>query len=190
MNSMDLSKVGLSGRRLYLRQVRQSDADERYERWMNDPEITRYLETRFARHTVPDLRSYVETTNADPANFFFAVVLNDGDRHIGNIKLGPVNPHHRLGDLGLIIGEKDCWGNGYASEAIELITRFAFEQLNLHKVTASCYANNAGSARAFQKVGFIVEAVRPAHFLCDGVYVDAVLLGKINPAEADAAGKG
>jgi RimJ/RimL family protein N-acetyltransferase len=182
---MALANIKLVGARLFLRQVCLADATENYARWMNDPEINCYLESRFVTHTVAGLRQYIEKTNADPHNFFLAIMLQADDRHIGNIKLGPVNPVHRLGDIGLIIGETDCWGKGYATEAIELITRFAFHELKLHKVTASCYANNPGSARAFQKAGFTIEAVRPAHFFCAGRFVDAILLGRINPTQSD-----
>ena len=48
-------------------------------------------------------------------------------------------------EIGIMIGEKDCWGNGFATECIELVANYAFDVLNLHKLTAGCYANHAGS---------------------------------------------
>lgn len=180
---MTAAELLLTGPRLHLRPVRPADADGPYLRWLNDPNVMRFLETRFATHTAEGLRNYIEQTTATPDNVFLAIVLRTDGRHIGNLKLGPINRVHQLGDIGLLIGEPDCWGKGYATEAIGLLASHAFEALRLHKLTASCYANNAGSARAFQKAGFTVEAVRPQHFLCEGKWVDAVLLGRINPAE-------
>src|SRR5205814_2669717 len=104
-------------------------------------------------------------------------VRKDNDQHIGNIKLGPIHWIHRYAEIGLLIGEKSCWGQGYASEAIRLVTTYAFERLNLHKVTAGCYATNVGSVRAFEKAGFVREGVRPRHCFCEGTYVDLILLG-------------
>lgn len=174
------SALFLEGERLYLRGVTSEDVTDAYLRWMNDPEVTRYLESRFFPQTKEGIRSFVESLQGDRDNAFFAIVLKEGDRHIGNIKLGPINWLHRLGEIGLMIGEKDTWGKGYAAEAIRLITDYAFRHLNLHKVTAGCYGSNQGSARAFERAGFTVEGLRPQHFFCEGEYVDFILLGKIN----------
>ncbi|WDT75387.1 MAG: GNAT family protein [Candidatus Manganitrophus sp.] len=171
----------LEGKRIYLREVRPSDVNERYYRWMNDPEITRFLESRFAPNAIENLRDYVAGKLGDRDNIFLAIVLKEEDRHIGNIKLGPIQWIHRLADIGLLIGEKDCWGKGYATEAIQLVSDYAFNVLNLHKVAAGCYGPNEGSARAFQKAGFIVEGVRKEQFYANGSYVDDILLGLIRP---------
>lgn len=171
----------LVGKRIYLREVRPSDVNERYYRWMNDPEVTYFLESKFYPNSLEGLREYVTSKLGDHDNVFLAIVLKEGDRHIGNIKLGPINWIHRFGDVGLIIGEKDCWGQGYATEAISLIARYAFDVLNLHKLTAGCHATNFGSLKAFQKAGFVVEGVRQQHLYCNGVYVDVVLLGLLSP---------
>ncbi|WP_202882291.1 GNAT family N-acetyltransferase [Candidatus Manganitrophus noduliformans] len=171
----------LEGKRIYLREVRPSDVNERYYRWMNDPEITRFLESRFAPNAIENLRDYVAGKLGDRDNLFLAIVLKEEDRHIGNIKLGPIQWIHRLADIGLLIGEKDCWGKGYATEAIQLVSDYAFNVLNLHKVAAGCYGPNEGSARAFQKAGFVVEGVRKEQFYSNGSYVDDILLGLIRP---------
>jgi len=162
---------------LYLREVRLSDVEGNYHRWMNDPEVTRYLESRFRPHSADSLREYIVARQKDQQTLFLAIVLENGDRHIGNIKLGPIDWIHRVGDIGILIGEKDCWGKGYAREAITALARFAFDTLNLHRLTASCYAVNEGSARTFQSVGFSIEGVRRGHYFCAGGWVDAVLLG-------------
>jgi len=180
---MSSAEVLLQGPRLRLRPVRVVDATECYAGWMNDPQVNCFLESRFEHHSTEDLRRFITVVQADPDVVFLAIELNASHRHIGNIKLGPINRRHRFADIGLVIGEKDCWGQGFATEAIQLLTEHAFGDLDLHKLTASCYANNAGSERAFLKAGFVAEGVRKRHFLCAGVFVDATLLGKLNPNE-------
>jgi ribosomal-protein-alanine N-acetyltransferase len=169
----------LQGERLYLREVRPSDVNAAYYRWMNDPAVTRYLESRFSPNPLEKLEDYVRGKLGDRDNVFLAIVLKDGDRHIGNIKLGPIDWIHRIGDIGLLIGERECWGKGYATEAIRVLVAHAFGTLNLHKVTASCYDANEGSTGAFKKAGFEVEGVRKQQFYCEGRYVDAIMLGKV-----------
>ncbi|HEY1157453.1 MAG TPA: GNAT family protein, partial [Arthrobacter sp.] len=104
----------------------------------------------------------------DPLNLFAGIFLREGDRHIGNIKLGPINVHHRRADIGLLVGDRACWGKGYASEAIAILSDFAFGRLGLHRLTAGMYAENEGSARAFEKAGYAREGLLRGHWLCDG----------------------
>lgn len=169
----------LQGERLHLREVRPTDVTNRYYAWMNDPDVTRYLESRFFPNSRAMLQNYVNAKAGDQDNVFLAIVLNQGNRHIGNIKLGPINWIHRFADVGLLIGEKDCWGHGYATEAISLVMEYGRKGLNLHGLTAGCYAPNVGSLRAFLKAGFVQEGLRKNRYFCDGQYVDEVLLGVI-----------
>ena len=173
----------MQGERIYLRKISPDDVNEAYCRWMNDPATNRFLESRFYQHTIETLREYIVARQGDNLNAFFAIVLKDGDRHIGNIKIGPIDPHHKLADIGILIGEQDCWGMGYASEAIALVVDYAFNVLGLHKVTAGCYAPNKGAIKAFEKVGFTQEGVRKAHCFFEGEYVDDILLGLVRPIE-------
>ena len=80
--------------------------------------------------------------------------------------------------MSLFIGEKAIWGKGYATEAIALASEYAFNGLNLHKLSAGFYAANIGSIKAFQKNGFIQEGLRKNHRIYQGAYVDEVLMGK------------
>ena len=171
----------IQGDRLHLREVRPSDVNENYYRWMNDPEVICYLESRFYPNSTDALRDYVNQKIGDRDNVFLAIVLKEGERHIGNIKLGPINWIHRFADVGLLIGEKDCWSKGYATEAIRLVVDYAFGTLNLHKLTAGCYDVNTGSVRAFLKAGFTQEGIRKSHFYYNGRYLDEILLGIFRP---------
>ena len=173
----------LSGERIYLREVRLSDVNEDYYSWMNAPEITQYLESRFTPYSMTSLEEYVESKLVSKDEIFLAVVRRENDKHIGNIKLGPINWIHRIGDIGILIGDKGSWGQGFGSEAVILVAQYAFNTLNLHKVTAGCYEMNKGAIRAFEKAGFVVEGVRKSHCFCQGKYVDTILLGRINERE-------
>lgn len=171
----------LEGARIALRPLRPADVTEAYCRWMNDPEVTQYLECRFVQHTRASLEDYVTQITQNPDYLFLAIILKAEDRHIGNMKLGPINQAHRTADLGFLIGEKSAWGQGYATEAIRLVTEYAFRELGLHKVTAGCYATNIASAKALRKAQFIQEGIRTQQYLCDGRYLDELLFGLVHP---------
>lgn len=179
----DMYEHFIEGDRLYLREVRSEDVNGDYYQWMNDPEITRYTESRFYPYSLEQLRAYVASLDGKREAVFLAIIEKSSQRHVGNIKLGNIDWIHRRADIGVIVGAKDCWGRGYASEAIALISDYAFKKLNLHKVWAGCYANNLGSIKAFKKAGFIEEGVQKSHYYGAGGYVDLVLLGKFNEGE-------
>lgn len=171
--------LSIKGRRIYLREIRLSDSNENYCRWMNDPEVNKFLESRFKRWTVKKIRDYIRKVKCDPSYKFFAILLKSNDRHIGNIKIGPIDRNHRFGDIGLVIGEKSMWGRGYASEAIKLLPKLAFGKMGFHKLTASAYANNKGSIKAFLRAGFKFEGARKKQYLSGGRYVDAIMVGLV-----------
>ncbi len=173
----------LTGERIYLRGVRLSDVNENYYRWMNDPEVTKFTESRFFPASTESLEEYVKAKQEDKDSIFLAIVIKENHQHIGNIKLGPINWIHRLADIGIIIGEKDYWGKGCAAESIRLISNYAFRALNLHKLTAGCYKGNVASCKTFEKAGFIKEGVRKAHVFSEGKYQDILQYGLINPGE-------
>jgi RimJ/RimL family protein N-acetyltransferase len=174
---MQKNKKFIEGKRIYLREVRLSDVNNNYYSWLNDPEVNLFLETKYFPRSIENILNYVKEMDGNPNEIFFAICLNDNNEHIGNIKLGPINWIHRFADISLIIGEKDYWGKGIASEAILELSTFAFSILNLHKLRAGCYSENIGSKRAFEKVGFKIEGVLKKQWLCQHIYQDEIMLG-------------
>ncbi len=159
-------------KRLTLRPITLNDTKGPYLNWMNDSEVNRFLESRFQVQTPETLTNFIKGLSPD-SNVFLAICLKDGT-HIGNIKLGPIQKTHLRGEIGIVIGEKKHWGKGYASEAIEAVTKFAFEELKLEKVTAGAYSENFGSLSAFKKAGFQQEAVLKNQYKNGDQWMDEV----------------
>ena len=167
----------LHSARLHLRALEPSDLNATYLGWLNDPEVNRYLETRFLPQTLEALLAYWQAHRDDPTSPWFAICLAADDRHIGNIKLGPIQWLHRRADLSLFIGDRSCWGQGFASEAIALVRDWAFRELDLQKLSAGIYAGNAGSQRAFEKCGFALEGTLRQEVVSSGDRVDIWRMG-------------
>ena len=167
----------LESERLLLRPVELADVNETYRCWMNDPAVMQYTESRFQTHSLEQIRQYVLSVQADARSRFFAIVENESGKHIGNIKIGHIHPVHRHADVGIIIGDKACWGKGYAAESLRLVAGYARQSLQLHKLTAGIYANNIGSIQAFLKAGFAQEGRFASHWFCGGEYVDGLQMG-------------
>jgi ribosomal-protein-alanine N-acetyltransferase len=157
----------------------ESAVGEDYPRWLNDPRVNRFLESRHVSHSLESTREFVRCCLASPSVLFLGIrSLELGGRHVGNIKLGPIDQCHGLGEIGLMLGEPGAWGRGIGSEAIAALCDISGSQLGLRKITAGCYASNVGSRKAFIKAGFDVEGQRRAHFILDGHPEDLVLMAR------------
>jgi [ribosomal protein S5]-alanine N-acetyltransferase len=167
------------GERIELFLLQPALVSDAYVAWLNDPVVNRYLESRFQTHDLDSTRRFVGTALADERVLFLGIRSRELDRHVGNIKLGPLDPHHGSAEIGIMIGDRAAWGRGVAREAIERIAAIARSQLRLRKLSAGCYASNAASERAFVKAGFVVEGRRAAHYLLDGRPEDGVMLGRL-----------
>ena len=150
---------------------------QQYVDWLNDPAVNRFLESRFQRHTLESTQAFVRACDANPEQLFAGIRYRPlGSAHVGNVKLD-LNRKHGLAEVGILIGEREIYGRGVASQAIMLISGIARRDLGLRRLTAGCYASNEGSVRAFVKAGFTVEGRRPGHFLLEGRPEDLILMG-------------
>jgi [ribosomal protein S5]-alanine N-acetyltransferase len=162
--------------RLQLRSLTASDASQAYLSWMTDPQVLRFLEARHGHIDIGALRDFIESCNAAEDVLLLGICEATG-RHVGNIKLGPIEQRYACAPIGIVIGERDCWGRGYAAEVIRALTRHAFERMALAKLYAGCYSSNHGSERAFLGAGWLVEGRQRARWVLDGKREDNVLLG-------------
>ncbi len=199
----------LESKRLYFKGIELSDLSDKYVAWMNDPEISQFMETWHFPHTRDNIEAYIKAHTDNRNEPFFGIILKESqsidelkyvgekfgvpslsyevvkknipiDRHIGNIKLGPINFIHRYAHVSLFICEKDLRGKGYGPEAIKLLTDYAFKRLGLHKLRAGIYCRNVASINAFKKAGFEFEAELRDHVWFNGEWISIYLMGKIN----------
>jgi RimJ/RimL family protein N-acetyltransferase len=165
-----------NGSEIYLTILSEANYSPNYAGWMNDYEITRFLESRWKYQTDASVRDYIRYMNESTTNFLFGIFLQDTNQHIGNIKIGGIDWIHRYGDVGLLIGERSHWGKGYASLAILQVTQIAFRHLNLNKLWAGIYKGNEGSYKAFIKAGWRDVGLLKNHRYSNGQYIDEYLV--------------
>lgn len=162
---------------IYLRQITLSDCTNRYVEWLNDPDVNRYLETRWHEQNLSTIKDFVRSQLDNNHSYLFAIVKRDTDKHIGNIKIGPINPYHHHADISYFIGEKNFWGRGLATQSIQLVCKFGFEDLNLHRIEAGAYSSAIGSWKALERNGFKREAIFRRQVISDDKYIDAYRYG-------------
>jgi len=135
------------------------------------------LAARFERLRPTALEQYINTVNISPTDVMFAVCDREHGRHIGNVKLQNINPDHGTADLSVVIGHASRWRQGLGTEAVALMTAYAFERLGLRRISAGAYTANQASIRTFLKCGYIKEGVSRGLYLLDGVTHDCLRVG-------------
>ncbi len=143
-----VTNLTLNSANIYLRTIDLEDCTPTYVNWLNDPEVNQYLETKWNEQTLESIRDFVNLQIKSVNSILFAIILGRDNRHIGNIKVGPINEHYRTADISYFIGDKALWGKGIATEAIGLVSDFSFEELELHKCEAGAYSVANGSWKA------------------------------------------
>lgn len=136
--------------------------DDDYLRWINDHDVTRYLNTKSA--TYDQLLKYVSFMIKSPKHFLFGI-YNETGQHVGNITLN--NIENNQADIGLLIG-KEHWNKGYGTEALKQVIAYAFNTLGLKRVWANCNLKNVSALKIFKKAGFKpfvldMELIKPAY---------------------------
>ncbi len=163
----------LKDERVRLRAIEREDISH-FLRWLNDPEVTRYL-TIFMPLSRGEEERWFEQQLQDRNRKVLAIETEDGET-IGNIALEEIDWKNRKATLGIVIGEKGRWGQGYGTEAIRTLLRFAFEELNLNRVSLAVFDFNERARRCYRRCGFQEEGVlRQAHYT-EGRYHDVILM--------------
>lgn len=107
----------------------------------------------------------------------FGLRTLDDDRLIGSIGFFDIEWSNRVAWLGMGIGDRAYWGQGYGSEALSLALRYAFCELNLHRLSLSVIAHNARAIALYEKAGFRREGVFREYGERDGRRYDLILYG-------------
>ncbi len=158
--------------RLVLEPFGEKHLTPRYVRWLNDPEVTRWSEQRHVTHTLESCRAYYESFVGTP-NMFFAIVHKGELGHVGNLNVY-VEPRHGLADIGILVGERSAWGNGYGYEAWTCILHALLKEPSIRKVTGGSAANNVAMQKIMRAAGMVEDGRRARHYVYDGSEVDIV----------------
>jgi RimJ/RimL family protein N-acetyltransferase len=165
----------LEGKLVNLRPVEAGDLDRMFT-WINDREVIEFLGARYPISMSEEERWLTSQPPADFANIRLAIETKDGV-HIGNCGLHEGQPENRKASLGIMIGDKEYWSNGYGSDAIVTLLRFGFHEMNLNRVWLHVYDFNERAQACYRKVGFVEEGRLRQNAYQQGRYIDTITMG-------------
>lgn len=178
------------GEKVRLRPVRKSDVGYFVE-WYNDFEVMQYLDMYLPMTEIQWAKALEEfSIKRAGRETLFVIETIDGDsfKSIGTVGLHNINSVDSNAMFGIDIGEKDCWSKGYGTEAGQLIIRYGFEQLGLHRIRSEVFSFNERSIRLHNRLGFTREGCLREAVYVNGKYHDEIYFGLIRK-EWQAMGK-
>jgi RimJ/RimL family protein N-acetyltransferase len=164
----------IKGAKVWLRAVEAEDA-ERYHQWINDP-VTNDQRGLYHPLSQAQAAAYVADKAPSPEALTLTVCRGGGDA-IGLIGLRGICARSRRAEIWIYLGERSEWGKGFGTEAIRLLTDYAFDEMNLHRIWLECDPDNSAAVRSYEKNGFRLEGRHRDGYFRHGRFRDTVVMG-------------
>jgi len=166
----------LEGRSVRLRAYRKEDVELAWK-YINDPEVKSYLVPGIPfPMTLEEEYKWYENLSSSKDTYNFAIERIEDGQYIGGCGINEVNWKNSYAYVGIFLG-KPYWSKGYGTEAMKLLLRFIFEEMNLNKVLLNVYSFNERALRSYEKCGFVVEGRLREQIFRKGKYYDEIIMG-------------
>ena len=167
----------LYGKRIRLRAIEKEDLP-RFVIWLNDPEVRRNLQL-FQPLSLAQEEEWFKEILQRPVEeqpLVIEIKTAEGWQAAGNVGLFSIRNADRAAEIGIFIGEKTFWGQGYGTESMRLMLQYGFKELNLNRIYLRVYETNLRGISSYEKAGFKQEGrLRQDRFM-DGKYIDVLLM--------------
>jgi diamine N-acetyltransferase len=166
----------IRGERVYLRASERSDIPL-FVRWFNDSETVSYLSARAPMSEVGEEAWFAQMTaqQGKDAYHFVMCRLDDG-KSIGTVGLFRLDTVNGSAGIGISIGEKALWGQGYGTDAMFALLDFGFGQLRLERMWLEVYDFNVRARRSYERCGFVLEGTQRHAIFKAGRFIDVHLM--------------
>lgn len=148
-----------------------------WQTWDTDPEIqARMPEPKNEVRDISTQYEYIEECENDEDGYYWSIETKDGVT-IGTVSLFEINQHHMTADLGIVIGNKEYWGKGVATEVIRSVMDYAFNKLNLERISSEVEEDNLPMKKVFEKTGFKQDGLFKNARVKNGKRIDVLHFG-------------
>lgn len=148
-----------TGKLVRLAGIDPDEVSKSFSQWNRDSEYKRLLDSDPPRlHSAKATKEWLEKElESNTEMYWFAIRALEDDRLLGDVTLSVVDWGSRNAFMGIGIGAREFWGQGYGTDAIELLMRYAFTELNLRRISLNVFEFNERAIRSYEKVGFRLE---------------------------------
>ncbi len=168
------------GAKVRLSAVDVDELSRAYAEWSRDSEFKRLLDDEPPRLvSAKSISQWLEKKMETESQTFhmFCIRSLSGDRLLGDLTLDVINPGSGEAYVGMAIGERSAWGKGYGTDALRLLLRYAFTELNLRRVSLTVFEYNPRAIRSYEKAGFQLEGRLRGKIIREGKRWDELYMG-------------
>lgn len=166
------------GEKVTLRALRRDDS-QRVLKWVNNPKL-KYLTGTVYPISDVEHEKWFENKLLEKHNKAFGIEEKDSKDLIGIIGLNSTDFINRQAELYVYIGEEKILGKGLGTDAIKALVKFAFDELNLHRISLVVFSYNNRAIRVYEKIGFKTEGILKESLYKAGKYHDKILMAILN----------
>jgi RimJ/RimL family protein N-acetyltransferase len=137
--------------------------------WLGNSEYSRLLDWEPARRaSAKTVQKWIEKQCENESSIAFSIRTLADDHIIGEIGLDAIYWTHGDSFVGIGLGNREDWGKGYGTDAMKIILRYAFTELNLRRVSLDVFEYNPRGVRSYEKAGFVIEGRQRGVILREG----------------------
>jgi RimJ/RimL family protein N-acetyltransferase len=152
-----------------------------FQRWYSDAEVARLTRYQDGPMRRDEIDRFFAARVVGQDSLALAVHERATDRLIGTCAFSQLDGENGSAMYHITIGEKDCWGRGYGTEATQLMLAHAFETLRLHRVALAVFEFNERAIRSYRRSGFVVEGRAREAIWRDGRWWDEITMSILEP---------
>jgi RimJ/RimL family protein N-acetyltransferase len=169
------------GEKVRLRPVERDDLPS-FVKWFGDHEIRQYLSTYLPFSLAQEERWFEDLQERLEQQKGIVLSIETAEEvHIGTIGLNDIDWKNRQAELGIVIGNKSYWNQGYGTDAIRTLLGLAFGEMNLRRVFLRVDADNARGIQCYENSGFQQEGTLRDAVFKDGSYHDQHVMSILQP---------
>jgi diamine N-acetyltransferase len=171
----------IQSKRIRFRAPERSDIS-RFVGWLSDPEVTAGLLLAVPMGVADEERWFEEMIKSPLAEHPMTIEARqegpDGESWtpIGSCSFHKIDWRNRHAELGIVIGDKRFWNRGFGTDAMRLLVKHGFKNLNFHRIYLHVHADNPRAIRCYEKVGFKHEGRLRADQFKNGIYIDTLVM--------------
>ena len=170
-----------SGQLVKLRAYKEEDI-EKATVYINDEEVKKLMDS-----TIPfpmtkwQEEEWIRSRKAN-TDFTYDFAIEDlkTGKYIGGCSINECDVKNRTCVVGIMIGDKEYWGKGYGSDALKVLIKFIFEEVNMNKIKLNVFSFNNRAIACYKKVGFKEEGILRKEIYRNGKYHDEIIMAIFN----------
>ena len=171
----------LVGNKVKLSRFSSRNITPEYMAWINSTDINRYVDMG----RIPIIKDEVIVPDINETIMFAMMAGEQFSYFVGTATIHNIDWISRKAEIGYMVGKKEYWGQGIATDTVSLLVNYAFNRLGLSKLNACALKANVASIKVLEKNGFVCFGADPMDYYIDGDWIDNMMYVKLRKDNED-----